>query len=275
MNAHRSSRRGFTLIEVLVAVAILGIGITAIFSSQWVSFASIKHARYVNESTGLARCKMSEIEWDLQQNGFQATDVSDSGPCCDGADASEMKCSWSVATLQFPEPKFGQLDLDTSLDVGAGPSFLGGATGPSVGAGPGASALGFLKTGATSMEKGGDVSGIADQFLGGSEGAKDGVAGLVMQVVYPDLKAIFEAGSRKITVHVSWFEGRKEYSTDLEQWVTSSKDAGLGANMGGLDQAADDEDDASTGTTGTGSKGSKSSGAKTTPTSKISPMGGH
>lgn len=244
----RRMKRGFTLIEVLVAVAILGIGITAIFSSQWVSFATVKHARYVNEASGLARCKMSEVEWDLEQNGYQVTEVTENGPCCEGVDSAEISCSWSISPVEFPEPKFGDLDLESELDVGTGPSLLGGGVGgPGAGGVAGAAALGFLKTGATAMEKNGDVSGVADSFLGGSEGAADGIAGLVMQIVYPDLKAIFEAGTRKITVTVSWYEGRRLYTADLEQWVTSSEAAGIGANLNGLLETDDgEEDDATT-----------------------------
>lgn len=236
----QKARRGFTLIEVLVAIAILGIGLTAIFSSQWVSFASVKHARYMNESAGLVRCKMSEVEWQLEQDGYQVSEVNETGACCEGVEDGEYSCSWTVAPVEFPQAQFGDLDLDAELDFGSGPSLFGG--GPTTGAAPGAAALGFLKSGNAAMGQAGDVSGIADSFLGGTEGAADGVAGLVMQIVYPDLKAIFEAGTRKIIVTVSWIEGRKEYSRTLEQWVTSSKAAGIGANMAGL-LATDDEDE--------------------------------
>src|SRR5262249_13241426 len=54
--------RGFTLLEVMVAVAILGLGLTAILSAQAGAFASAAHARHVSVATGLARCKMSEVE---------------------------------------------------------------------------------------------------------------------------------------------------------------------------------------------------------------------
>lgn len=246
VTASRRARSGFTLIEVLVAVAILGIGITAIFSSQWVSFASIKHARHVNEATGLARCKMSEVEWDLEQNGLSPTDVDETGLCCEGFTDTEMKCGWSVAKVEFPQPNFGDLDLESELDFGSGgPSILGGGLGgPGAGTAPGAAALGFLKSGRSSMKRSGeDVGTIAESFLGGADGATDGIAALAMRVVYPDLKAIFEAGTRKVTVRVSWYEGRKEYSTELEQWITNSKDAGLGANLNGLIETEEEEDD--------------------------------
>ena len=231
-------RRGFTLLEVLVAVAILGIGLTAIFSTQWVSFASVRHTRYVNEGTGLARCKMSEIEWDLKQNGFQLTDVIETGPCCDAEEKPGITCSWRVEKPEFPKANFGELNLDTDLDFSnsGGPSLIPGigAPGGAVGEAPGASAIGFLKMGASGFKDGGDVSDIADSVMGGADGVVDGVAAMVMQIVYPELKAIFEAGTRKVVVKVAWYEGSKEYSIELEQWITNAKEAGLNANLAGL-----------------------------------------
>lgn len=236
-------RRAFTLLEVLVAVAILGVGVTAIFSAQWVSFASIKHARNESEAIGLVRCKMSELDWDLEQNGYQITDIEDSGPCCDAIEKPGMVCRWSVTKPEFPPAQFGQLDLDSELDFGSGPSLVPGLGGPGNASAPGGAAMSFLKAGnSTFAQQSGDVSDVADSFLGGGDGMMDGIAALVMQIVYPDLKAIFEAGTRRVNVRVSWYEGKKEYSIELEQWVTNSKEAGVYANLSGLTEEEEEED---------------------------------
>src|SRR5689334_21249924 len=84
--------RGFTLIEVLVAVAILGLGLTAILAAQAGTFASVGHAKHLSQASGLLRCKMSEVEEDLRVNGFDIQDVENSGPCCDGTDDMLMTC---------------------------------------------------------------------------------------------------------------------------------------------------------------------------------------
>ncbi|MFO0554891.1 MAG: prepilin-type N-terminal cleavage/methylation domain-containing protein [Polyangiaceae bacterium] len=255
----RFSRQGFTLLEVMVAVAILGIGLTAILSAQWVSFASVRHARNVSEATGLLRCKMSEVEWDVAQNGYPINDVTETGACCDGEENSKMTCTYSIEKPEFPQAKFGELDLDSELDFSSGgPGVLPGlgATSGGSGAAPGLAAFAFMKAGKGAIGSSTDAGAIADNFMGGADGVTDSLAALVMQVVYPDLKGIFEAGTRKLTVKIAWYEGSKEHSIQLEQWVTSSKDAGLFANMGGL-MAQDDEEDDGTGTTGTnGSNGS-------------------
>src|SRR5262249_6670152 len=49
--------RGFTLLEVLVAIAILGLGLTAILSAQTGLFASSMYAEHVSSSIGLLRCR--------------------------------------------------------------------------------------------------------------------------------------------------------------------------------------------------------------------------
>ncbi len=236
-------RGGFTLLEVLVAIAILGVGVTAIFSAQWVSLASIKHARNESEAMGLVRCKMSELEWDLERDGFQITDVEETGPCCDAEDKPGMVCTWSVTKPEFPPAQFGQLDLDSDLDFGSGASLVPGLGGPGNASAPGGAAMSFLKAGnATFGQQSGDVSDVADSFLGGSDGMVDGIAALVMQIVFPDLKAMFEAGTRRVNVRISWYEGKKEYGIELEQWITNSKEAGIGANLAGLMETEDEED---------------------------------
>jgi general secretion pathway protein I len=244
--------RGFTLLEVMVAVAILGLGLTAIFAAQAGSFASVGHARNVSEATGLVRCKMSEIEADLEKNGFQLTDVVEQGACC-GDDNPRMTCAWRVERPEFPEANFGELDLDSELNLSGGkggPSFIPGLGGP---AAPGG--LGFLGAGARDMPKTGDIGDVADTFAGGADSMVDGLSSMIMSVVYPDLKTLFEAGVRRATVTITWYEGSREHSIEIVQWIVNSKEAGL-VNIGGLLPEGEEEDDtaASTGSgTGTGS----------------------
>ena len=72
-------RRGFTLLEVLVAVSILGLGLTTILSSQVGLFSSASHGQNLTRAVGLARCRMNETELDLLKNGFPLTDQTDEG----------------------------------------------------------------------------------------------------------------------------------------------------------------------------------------------------
>ena len=87
-----------------------------------------------------------------------------------------------------------------------------------------------------------------------------------MSIVYPDLKGAFEAGTRKLTVTVTWQEGGRDYSMNLEQWVTNSKEAGLSANVNGLMPGDDGEEEVTSSTSSGGGPPPKptSTGPKTT-----------
>src|SRR5437868_6821005 len=65
---------GFTLLEVLVALAILGLGLVVILSSQAGLFSSASRGEHLTAASNLLRCKMSEIELTLEQKGFSLTD---------------------------------------------------------------------------------------------------------------------------------------------------------------------------------------------------------
>jgi general secretion pathway protein I len=75
--------RGFTLLEVLVAVAILGLGLTVILSSQVGLFAGVSRSRNLGFAANLARCRMSEVEVELLKNGYPIIDQTEDGHCCE------------------------------------------------------------------------------------------------------------------------------------------------------------------------------------------------
>jgi len=212
--------RGFTLLEVMVAVAILGLGLTAILSAQAGAVSAASHARYMSLSLGLGRCKMSEIEQTVTKDGYQEMDVNDSGPCCEDDETPNISCTWKIEKPQFPEPSLGDLNLDT--DVGAGP--LG--------------ALGMLTKGGTdpsALQSGAGVKDVAQTLEGAGEGdlaaaasgGMSSIASMVMSMVYPDLKAMFEAATRRVTVTVSWTEGSHTFDVVLVQWLTDPRQAGI------------------------------------------------
>jgi general secretion pathway protein I len=215
------SQLGFTLLEVMVAVAILGLGLTAILSAQFSAVSATAHAKNLSVSTGLARCKMSEVEDHLRIEGFPEIDLEESGPCCEGDTTPNVVCTWSVAKPTFPEANYGDLDLDADLDDTA----LGALTGENSPL-SGATNVGDM----TSLLAGGqsNLGALASGGIGG-------VTSMVMGIVYPSLKTVFEASARRITVVLTWAEGDRRYDIVLEQWVTQPQPgmAAAGALMGG------------------------------------------
>ena len=58
----KSILRGFTLLEVLMAVAILGLGLTVLLGAQVGMFTNAKRAERLSLATNVARCRMSELK---------------------------------------------------------------------------------------------------------------------------------------------------------------------------------------------------------------------
>lgn len=221
--------RGFTLLEVMVAVAILGLGLTAILSAQAGAVSGATHARHMSVATGLARCKMTEIEEQLYRDGFQELDQAESGPCCEGDETPNVSCSWSIEKPEMPEPEYGDLDLDTDLGSGN----LGAL-----------SLLDRQGQGEQVFDSDATVHDVAQTLAGENDMASmaaegmGGIAAMVMSMVYPDLQALFEASTRRVTVVLTWTEGDREYDIELVQWIADPRQAGItGAEGDILDQA--------------------------------------
>jgi general secretion pathway protein I len=73
------SRRGFTLLEVMVALAILASAVLALSEIVSSSLRNHVRARNLEVATLLARGKMAEIEDQYEAKGFRTTDESDEG----------------------------------------------------------------------------------------------------------------------------------------------------------------------------------------------------
>ena len=72
-------KRAFTLLEVLVAVAILSLSLTSLLGSQMASLRATDQARRMSSVAFLAEWQLTEIEWELKQDGWGVDDVSFDG----------------------------------------------------------------------------------------------------------------------------------------------------------------------------------------------------
>ncbi len=209
--------RGFTLLEVMVAVAILGLGLTAVLSAMFGSVKAVAHARGISVGVGLARCKMSEIEEKLRRDGYQELDQKDNGACC-GEGTPGYWCEWAIDKPQFPEASSGKLDLSTDALGGVGKLAEAARGGGSAPGAPGIGTQGGLPT------PGGGLSSITDALGPGAGGLASqgvgGIASMVMQMAYPGIRKLFEASSRRITVTIHWDERGRDYNFSIVQWVT-------------------------------------------------------
>ncbi len=209
----RSCERGFTLLEVMVALAILGLALTAILSAQAGLYGANVQARNLTQATSAARCKMNELEVDLLGKGYPETDQNEDGPCCAGDSPPGMTCKWSVERVTLPDPPKNSLTGDGGIGGGADGGGLG-----SLGALAGAAANpGALADGGISAL----TSTLATPTGPGGQTGVAGVAGLAMNIVYPQLKPLLESSIRRVTLDVVWNEGPVERKLRVVQFLTN------------------------------------------------------
>lgn len=261
------------MLEVMVAVAILGLALTVILSAQAGLYAASTHAQNESVAIGMVRCKMGEIEEELLRLGYQETDLLEDGECCEDQTPNKMRCKWKIERVELPNPPtFDELNPagnGASMDLSGPGSTLPGGGGPlgalmSAGANDGAA-----------LKEGG--MGALTSMLGESSGSVAGLAPMVMNIVYPSLKPMLEASIRKVTVTVVWKEGINERDLSVVQYVTNPMRGGLAMSMEGMDPEG-----ALGGALGGGLDGTPAKGqfGGTTPaptgrpTTPISPLGG-
>jgi len=227
----------------MVAVAILGLGLTTILTAQTGLFSSAKRAAQLSQAVGLARCKMSEIEVQLLKEGYSITADNEEGECCEDEDSKELRCKWTIAPVMLPELAMG-----------------GGAD---AGAGEGSGSMDVLsstldKT-AEDLGGGNTVDAMKNLVGGGSSAAgpsmgAGALASMALGMVYPQLKGMLEASIRKVTVQVLWKDGATERDLTVTQYLTNPQAGGLLS-----------VDESGAGGSGGASGGSAGSGARRPP----------
>src|SRR5271154_2191679 len=135
--------RGFSLLEVMVAVAILGLTLTVILSAQGGLAASNKMAANMGLATTAARCKMMEMEEKILKLGYPAIeDIQSEVACCNDRDDGVFTCDTRVEKVTLPNPP------DNSLgDGGSSLGLSALASASPAGSGGGLSALSAIAPG--------------------------------------------------------------------------------------------------------------------------------
>jgi general secretion pathway protein I len=147
-------RRGFTLLEATVALAILALALMAIFDLNAGAVAMHAYTKKLTVATLLARSKMTDLEQELYDKGFPADDDEQSGDFSDeGFSAFKWRAKILVPrTTGVSTDKLLAAVFNVPVDGAGGDDglsaiaamFGGGATAPGLppGAQAGAGALG-------------------------------------------------------------------------------------------------------------------------------------
>jgi len=258
------TRRGFTLLEVMVAVTILGLGLTLILSSQAGMFASTKRIEAETYAVNLLRCKMGELEIYLEKNGYPLIDQNDSGDCCEDEDIPGYTCDWKIETVELPpadaflNPE-GEEEGQDGTGTGGSTSRLSSDAAKFTSQPVGAQGLiGAIAQGAETLPEGGGPEALASTLQQNTPGGPQGMVSMAMTLVYPNLKPMLEASIRKVTVAVKWQDGGKERDISVVQYVTNPLQGSLTPNIPTDPNDPLNQTGAGTGTgTGTSGPGSR------------------
>lgn len=200
-------KRGFTLLEVMVALALLGLGLVVLIKSSANNIRASEESHMMGIATDLARGKMYDIEEKLLKDGFTDTDQSQTDPKpFDTEGWPNVYYSYKVEQVEMPD--FDQLTAmsqgrqGSGAFAGSGSNYYGSAFGSAFGSDLGSDALGGFQNsalgGMLSMMGGGSLGG------GSTSGVAGGMAGAMIQTQYTMFQEILKVSVRKVTLTVSW-----------------------------------------------------------------------
>lgn len=213
MRARRAlASAGFTLIEVMIALAILGLALTMLVRSIAGNIGSAQQAMYMGIVSDLARGKMYDIEEHLVQDGLKDTEEQEEG---DFADEGWPAITWEYRIIPVELPPFDKL-LGIGQGDGAG---TGDGTGEDLdGDGePDPQALRRFENSA--------LNGVLSMFGAGIAGGDDGAGAAnlgMVQMVYPMIADVMKKSIRKIVLTVRWDTGFDQEHVDFVMFIADT-----------------------------------------------------
>jgi len=196
--------RGFTLLEVMLALAVLGIGMIALIGMTSRDIRASYRAKMLTIATGLAREKMYDIEEELLRTGFQDTGEHMEG---DFSDDGQPRFKWSAEIERVYLPETGELADEANKD-----KTKAAAPGPTDTA---------------------NQDSLLNLAGGSSSGAN---AASMVQLYFPMIRPVLENAIRRVTLTVSWQIGNDTETLQVACFFTDAKavDRAAGA-IGGAD----------------------------------------
>ncbi|MFO0723246.1 MAG: prepilin-type N-terminal cleavage/methylation domain-containing protein [Myxococcota bacterium] len=192
-------RRGFSLLEVMVALSILALALVAISGGNAIAFESSNYARYVTVATLLARGKMLDVEEKLRKDGFGDTDKEYDG---------------DFETEGYPTVKWNAVCRPVEVDVN---QLLGGLFG--------SEAVGTDKLPEQIKDFMGALNGSGDKkavdSIAGSDLSKV-LGGGGLEMILKQVGDTLSKSIREITLEVTWKDGQYKETLRFVEYVTTS-----------------------------------------------------
>ena len=204
MRALSVRRRGFTLLEVMIGLALLGLALTVLIKSAAGSIFNAEQAHMMGVATDLGRAQMYEIEEKLLKDGFTDTDQSQvDAKAFDDQGWPNIKYSYKVEAVEMPS--FDELQAMAQGHAKAGSGAGSGSAGSNQ----------FGSAWGSGVDSNGDpLNSFQNSALGGMlnmmgafGGKKDVLGaqgGALIQTQYTMFQQILKVSVRKVTLTVTY-----------------------------------------------------------------------
>ena len=190
----RRFRRGFTLLEVVIAMAILVLSLTTLVGHEGIAIQMSDYSNRMSQATLLAQSKMHDVSHQLITDAMDILDNCDSG---DFRDLGFRRFKWEACGYKLEITDAGKEQLLEQIMSG----MAGMGMDPSLMGAPGQAA------------GGGDNSA---NMMGNMNMQLQMIAGFV-----PQLLEQIEPKLRKVRVEVKWGDNTGDRSVTIERFVTS------------------------------------------------------
>jgi general secretion pathway protein I len=190
-------RRGFTLLEVMVALAVLALALTAVSDVVGGALRNHVRARQLEVATMLARGRLAEAEAKYEEEGFRDFDQTEAGTF---EDDGHPEVTWKLEAIK-PQLELGpDAVLKALTGIEGGVAGLLGLDAKGLGKGAG--------TDGGSGSAGGPISSLAGSPLAGA------AVGMIQQQL-TGLGEKLKSGVRELRLTVGWKDGKVTESFTL------------------------------------------------------------
>jgi general secretion pathway protein I len=220
--SRRTTHAGFTLLEVMIALALLGLGLTVLIKSAAGNIFNSQQAHMMGVVTDLARAKMYDLEEKLLHDGFSDTEQHEEDQAFTDEGWPQVKYSYKIEAVELPSWDELQALAQGHAKAGSGSAGKGSAGSGSAGsAGSGAEEGGFLNSalGGMMSQFGGGFGG------GGGKGSADidaASGGAFVQGQYSMFQQILKVSIRKVTLTLTWQVLGSERDMKVVQFLTDA-----------------------------------------------------
>lgn len=260
--ARAGRSRGFTLLEVFVATALLGLFLVLYLDSLTASPDRANRAKLRTVATMLARTKLIDVEAELLKDRWEEFDDEECGDFTDEEYGGMGRYRWCVTIEKIELPD--SVDVDSvvrkMLGLGDDDEGAGAGAGGDSSTNPMSNLLGMWMGGMGGMPGQSGAPGATGTSGGPTpDSGASPVASLLASFIAP-FRAVVEQAIRRVTLKVYWTYRNKEENVTLLYYVTRP-DMVEQAIIGGFLQSAGAAGQGGTGGQG-GAGGSGKGGTK-------------